>query len=29
LPSLVSSRVYIVDTGTNARAPSLHKVRYF
>ena len=27
LPSLVSSRIYVVDTGTNARAPSLHKVK--
>lgn len=26
LPSLVSSRVYVVDTGTNPRAPQLHKV---
>lgn len=26
LPSLVSSRVYVVDTKTNPRSPSLHKV---
>ncbi|XP_010906171.1 selenium-binding protein 1 [Elaeis guineensis] len=26
LPSLVSSRIYVVDTATNPRAPSLHKV---
>jgi selenium-binding protein 1 len=26
LPSLVSTRVYVVNTGTNPRAPSLHKV---
>eukprot|EP00250_Pteridium_aquilinum_P012587 c20817_g1_i3 orf=146-1582(+) len=26
LPSLVSSRVYVVDTATNPRAPVLHKV---
>lgn len=26
LPSLISSRVYVVDVGTDARAPRLHKV---
>lgn len=26
LPSIVSTRVYVVDTGTNPRAPSIHKV---
>ncbi|XP_010905138.1 selenium-binding protein 1 [Elaeis guineensis] len=26
LPSLLSSRIYVVDTATNPRAPSLHKV---
>nr|XP_029504944.1 methanethiol oxidase-like [Oncorhynchus nerka] len=27
LPSLISSRVYIVDTGTDPRAPQMHKVK--
>lgn len=27
LPSLISSRIYIIDVGTDARAPRLHKVR--
>ncbi|XP_078526811.1 methanethiol oxidase-like [Lissotriton helveticus] len=26
LPSLISSRIYVVDVGTNPRAPKLHKV---
>uniref|UniRef100_A0A8C4Q0N9 Methanethiol oxidase n=2 Tax=Eptatretus burgeri TaxID=7764 RepID=A0A8C4Q0N9_EPTBU len=26
LPSLISSRIYIVDTGKNPRSPSLHKI---
>lgn len=26
LPSLISSRIYVVDVGTDARAPRLHKV---
>ncbi|XP_062512105.1 methanethiol oxidase-like [Corticium candelabrum] len=26
LPSLVSSRIYVVDTGSDPRAPSMHKV---
>ncbi|XP_010139441.1 PREDICTED: selenium-binding protein 1 [Buceros rhinoceros silvestris] len=26
LPSLISSRVYVVDVGTNPRAPSIHKI---
>ncbi|XP_014006031.2 methanethiol oxidase isoform X2 [Salmo salar] len=26
LPSLISSRVYIVDTGTDPRAPQMHKI---
>ncbi|XP_060614066.2 methanethiol oxidase-like [Anolis sagrei] len=26
LPSLISSRIYVVDTGTDLRAPRLHKV---
>lgn len=27
LPSLISSRIYVVDVGTNPRAPQIHKVR--
>ncbi|XP_035770169.1 methanethiol oxidase, partial [Neolamprologus brichardi] len=27
LPSLISSRIYVVDVGTNPRAPKIHKVR--
>lgn len=27
LPSLISSRIYVVDVGTDARAPRLHKVQ--
>lgn len=26
LPSLVSSRIYVVDVGTNPRAPKIYKV---
>ena len=26
LPSLVSSRVYVIDTGTDPRAPTIHQV---
>uniref|UniRef100_A0A0B8RQ82 Methanethiol oxidase n=1 Tax=Philothamnus irregularis TaxID=1899461 RepID=A0A0B8RQ82_9SAUR len=26
LPSLISSRIYVIDTGTNLRAPRIHKV---
>lgn len=26
LPSLISSRIYVIDVGTDARAPRLHKV---
>ncbi|KAF7643505.1 hypothetical protein LDENG_00238240, partial [Lucifuga dentata] len=26
LPSLISSRIYVVDVGTNPRAPKIHKM---
>ncbi|MEQ2245812.1 Methanethiol oxidase [Ilyodon furcidens] len=26
LPSLISSRIYVIDVGTNPRAPKIHKV---
>lgn len=29
LPSLISSRIYVIDVGTDARAPRLHKVRNY
>ncbi|KAG8146976.1 putative Selenium binding protein [Naja naja] len=28
LPSLISSRIYVIDTGTNLRAPRMHKPRH-
>ena len=27
LPCLISSRIYVVDTGTSPRAPELHEVK--